>query len=191
MQLAGLLGPEPIRVELGPCVQRGVVDVFGGDDLRAGPEAVLMQQLLETALELLARDGRQRRERLGGVRTDGGRAHIGTLLDGDSVGTRWSDGQNHARLLVPRVQDVVKGLVDLLERTGLMEHPSTTERVQLEHVINVSMGPDDRALDIARGAGPVWRSTSSAPDADVSAQTGEVKRHADRELEPETPRTEL
>jgi hypothetical protein len=35
------------------------------------------------------------------------------------------------------VLDVVERLVDLFERTGLAEHPGTTERVQLEYVLDV------------------------------------------------------
>jgi hypothetical protein len=39
---------------------------------------------------------------------------------------RWSNGEDHARRLVARVEDVVERVVDLLEWAGLVEHAGTT-----------------------------------------------------------------
>jgi len=84
-----------------------------------GGEAVLMQQLLEPALQPLACE----QYGLGGF---GGRTHIDTFLRCGLVAGERSDGEDHPRRLVARVQDVVEGLVDLLEGAGLVEHPGTT-----------------------------------------------------------------
>ena len=46
-----------------------------------------------------------------------------------------------------RVLDVVERLVDLFERAA-RGAPGCDQRVQLEHVLDVPVGPDDRALDV-------------------------------------------
>ena len=54
MQRARLLGPECIRVKLGPSAQRRIIDALAGNELRRRSEAILVQELREPTLELLA-----------------------------------------------------------------------------------------------------------------------------------------
>jgi hypothetical protein len=54
LQGSRLLGPEGVRVALGPCVDRGVVGALAGDEVRGRREALLAQELFEPTLQMLA-----------------------------------------------------------------------------------------------------------------------------------------
>jgi hypothetical protein len=67
VQDSGLRGLEGVGVERGVFVQRAVGDASRVDEVRGRREALLLQQLLEPTLELLAGEERRRRSRSSGV----------------------------------------------------------------------------------------------------------------------------